>query len=341
MPVIGLDLGEHSFRAVEMEYRKGIYTILNFGHFENPQLSRSNMTSKKDVYKSALKSFFSEVGFGTPDVILGIADANVFMRVLTLPKMSDTDLNNTITYEAEQYIPLPLDQVNLSYQRLEGVLEDSQKMQVQVVAAKLDKLKEYVDMVRGSNLIPRAIEPETIATSRAIMDTDDMTGTIILDVGFSSSIVIVVYRGIVYFTRTIPVGGDAITKVLQQKLNLEYFQAEEYKKTYGLDPSHFEGKIYELIKPIIDSIVNETKRALLFFSRENAGVNIKKAIITGGSVMMPEFLMYLANNLGIEVALGDPTKHMTFAPNLENRKSVLLDNANLYTTALGLAMKGL
>jgi len=341
MLIIGLDLGEHSFRAVEMEYKKGVYSITNFGHFENPQLSRSKIGDKKDIYIGALKKFFSEVGFSTPDVVLGITDSNVFMRVLTLPKMNDADLKNTITYESEQYIPLPINEVNVSYQKLDGMSTDPKQMEVQVVAAKIDKLKEYVDVIRGANLIPRAIEPETIAISRAIMDKEDQSGTIILDIGFSSSIVIVVYKGIVYFTRTIPVGGDAITKAIQQKLNLEYLQAEEYKKTYGLDQSHFDGKIYEIIKPIIDSVVMETKRAVLFFSKENVGVDIKKAVVTGGTVMMPEFLMYLVNSLDVEVVVGEPLKNMTFVPNLESRKSVLLDNANLYTTALGLAMKGL
>lgn len=340
MPIIGLDLGEHSFRAVELEIKKGSYTILNFGHFENPQLSRSKLSSKKDIYISAVKNFFSEFGFSTPDVILGITDSNVFMRVITLPKMGDSDLKNTINFEAEQYIPLPLDQVNVSYQRLETSADPS-KIDVQIVAAKIDKLKEYVDVMRSSNLIPRAIEPETMAIARSIMDKDDNSGTIILDVGFSSSIVIVVYKGVVYFTRTIPVGGDLITRSIQQNLNLEYMQAEEYKKTYGLDQNHFDGKIYEVIKPIIDSIVMETKRAVLFFSKENSGVPIKKAVITGGSVMMPEFLMYLVSSLDIEVVVGDPLKNLTFAPTLENRKSVLTDNANLYTTAIGLAMKGL
>lgn len=339
MPIIGLDLGEHSFRAVELEYKNGIYTILNFGHFENPQLSKSQIVSKKDLYVHALKNFFSEVGFSTPNVNLGISDYNVFMRVITLPKMNDTDLKNTISYEAEQYIPLPLDQVNVTYQKLKEI-PDSTTMDVQIVAAKNEKIRDYVDVIRGANLIPKAIEPETLAIARAVLDQDDDSGTIILDVGFSSSIVIVVYNNNVYFTRTIPAGGDAITKTLQQRLSLEYFQAEEYKKAYGMDKSHFDGKIYEIIKPLVDSIAMEIKRALMFFSKENSKIVIKKAILTGGTVLMPDFLPYMVNSLGIEVVLGDPVRNMKFVPNLEARKSVLLDSSNLYTTAVGLAMKG-
>ena len=311
MPIIGLDIGEHSLRAIEIENKKGVFNITNFGHFENPQLARNLLGERKDIYKNAIRSFFSEVGFSTPDVILGLTDANVFMRIITMPVMNDNDLKNTILYEAEQYIPLPLDQVNVSFQKIDDMINDPQKMQVQLVAAKVDKLREYVELARGSNLIPRAIEPETMAITRALIDPNDDSGSIIIDMGFSTSIVIVVYKGVVFFTRTIPVGGDLITKALQQKLNIEYFQAEEYKKTYGLDSSHFEGKIYEIIKPIIDSIIVETKRALLFFSKDNSQISIKKAIITGGTVMMPEFLMYLVNSLGIEVVLGEPLKNMT------------------------------
>jgi len=341
MAIVGLDIGDKSFRAVELEVQKGNYNILNFGQFENSQLDRSKISSTKELYKSALKSFFSEFGFSTAGVIVGLSDANVFMRVLTLPKMNDSDLKKTIDFESQQYIPIPINQVNITYQKLDFDNVEKGKMQVQIVAAKIDKLKDYVEILRGANLIPLAIEPETYSISRAISNVQDDYANIIVCIGFSTTLVIVVHKGIVFFTRTIPVGGDIITKALQQKLDIEYPQAEEYKRAYGLDKSHFDGKIYEIIKPVVDNIVYEIKRAILFFSKDNSNIKIKRAIITGGSVKLPDLLIYLVNTLGIEVVIGDCLKNMTFSPKIQNIKNMILDNQNQYSTAVGLAMKGI
>ena len=130
-------------------------------------------------------------------------------------------------------------------------------------------------------------------------------------------------------------------KALQQKLDIEYPQAEEYKRAYGLDKSHFDGKIYEIIKPVVDNIVYEIKRAILFFSKDNSNIKIKRAIITGGSVKLPDLSIYLVNTLGIEVVIGDCLKNMTFSPKIQNIKNMILDNQNQYSTAVGLAMKGI
>ena len=89
MSVIGLDIGEHSFRAIEIEKKKEGYQINNFGHFESSKINRSKIALNKDFHSNALKNFFNEFGFGTPNVILGLNDSNVFMRVLKLPKMND------------------------------------------------------------------------------------------------------------------------------------------------------------------------------------------------------------------------------------------------------------
>ncbi len=338
MPIIGLDLGEHSFRAIEIEKKKGINTILNFGHFENPRLSKGSMEENKDVYIRALKDFFSEIGFSTPEVVVGLSESSIFMRILKFPNLNDKDLSTAIQHESEQYIPIPLDQVNMSYQKLNAT-PDGKMINVQLVAAKKQKLEEYVGIVRSAGLVPKAMEPETLAISQALIDPDDQIGTVILDIGFTNSIIVVVQEGFVQFTRTIPIGGELITKAIQQKLNLEYIQAEEYKKVYGMDQSHFDGKIYEVIKPMIDNIIAETKRATIFFTNSNPNANMKRVVITGGTALMPELLVYLINNLDMEVAVGNPLKGLVFSPKAESKRNILSEYANMYATAIGLALK--
>jgi type IV pilus assembly protein PilM len=343
MPVIGLDLGKHSFRAVELEEKRDKAVITHYGTFENPRL---NLDSEKpestELYASAIRDFFTEVGFSTSRVVLGLEENNIFMRTIKIPEMSEKDLSKSIRYEAEQNIPLPLDKVRLSYQKLDKDLQDKTKMNVQIVAAKKDILNSHVDLIKKANLTPVSIEPQTFAMSRALIENPTSSaGTIILDVGFSNSFIVISYGGHVRFTRTLATGGDSITKSLQQDLGLDYMQAEEYKRTYGLNESHFNGKVYNVIKPVVDGIIVEIKRASIFFTNNNPGVNIKRVIIAGGTALMPEFLPYLAANLDLEVELANPLRNLEISSKLAQKKDTLIETAPLYSVATGLALKGL
>lgn len=341
MPVLGLNIGKRNIRAVELERKRDKIILSNFGVLKNPKLSLSPK-SKEDVklISSALEDFVSDTNFSTSSVILGLNETNVFMRIISLPIMSDKELKSSIKYEAEQYIPLPLDQVNLSYQKVENDPSEKGKMNVQIVAARKDVLEKYIEILRKAKLAPKAIEPETIALGRVLGDTPEApTGAMILDMGYSNTLIIVCYGGYVRFTRAIPLGGSTITKSLQQALDLDLEQAEEYKKVYGLDPFQGDGKVAEVIRPIIDNLIMEVKRANVFFTNHNPNASIKRVVLSGGTALMPNLLSYVADKLDIEVVLANPLNGIEVSPKLEKRKSVLVENSSSFATAIGLALR--
>lgn len=341
MPVVGLNIGKRNIRAVELERKRDKIILSNFGVLKNPKLSLSPK-SKEDVklISGALEDFVSDTNFSTSNVVLGLNETNVFMRIISLPIMSEKELKSSIKYEAEQYIPIPLDQVNLSYQKVENDPSEKGKMNVQIVAARRDVLEKYIEILRKARLVPKAIEPETIALGRVLGDTPEApTGAMILDMGYSNTLIIVCYGGYVRFTRAIPVGGSTITKSLQQALDLDLEQAEEYKKVYGLDPFQGDGKVAEVIRPIVDNLIMEVKRANVFFTNHNPNANIKRVVLSGGTALMPNLLSYVADKLDIEVVLANPLNGIEVSPKLEKRKSVLIENASSFATAIGLALR--
>lgn len=341
MPIVGLDLGSNNFRAVELERKKNGFVVTKFGEYENPKLNlQSEEAGDIDVYSTALKDFFSETGFNTPEVVVSLNEVHVYMRNITLPKMGDSELKNSIAYEAEQYIPLPVSEVNLSYQPLDTDVVEEGKMSVQLVAAKKAILDKYVGILKKAKMVPRAIEPETLALGRVLGDTKEMPmGTIILDMGFKRTLIIIAYYGYVRFTRNLAVGGDVITRAIQQGLSLDYNQADEYKKVYGMDQNQVEGKIYEVVKPIVDNIITEVRRASLFFTKQNPGANMKRVILAGGTAQMPGVLSYMAANLDLEVELANPFRNLEISPKLDNQRAVLIEKGPIFSTPVGLALK--
>ncbi len=343
MPIVGLNLGKSSFRAVELESKKGGLVLNNFGIFESPALNlESTDEHDLDKFSAAIADFYNEVGFSTPEVVLGLDEVHVFMRIIKMPNMNDKELASALKYEAEQYVPLPMDQVNLSWRRLEPDFTEKDKINIQIVASRKDILEKYVTLARRAKLVPKAIEPETIALGRILGDTSGAPlGTMILDIGFSGSLIVVSYGGAVRFTRAIPIGGDVLTRTIQQQLSLDLPQAEEYKKVYGMDPAQADGRVYDVIKPVIDSLILEVKRADVFFTKHNSFASIKRLVVTGGAALMPNLISYIAQNVEAEVQLANPLSSLEISSKISKHTDLLFEQAPKYSAAIGLAMRGI
>ncbi|HLD51188.1 hypothetical protein A3K34_01285 [candidate division WWE3 bacterium RIFOXYC1_FULL_40_10] len=341
MPIVGLDLGRSNFRAVELEKKKDQIIVNKFGSYEGHGLNLfSENPAELENYSLVLSQFFNETGFSTPYVVVGLNEDNVFMRVIKLPAMNEKELESSIRIEAEQYIPVPINDVNLSYQKLDFDYKDRSKIDVQIVAARKTVLDKYVRIVRNAKLVTRAIEPETISLGRIYGDNaESPVGTMILEMGYSSTLLIVVYGGHVRFSRAIPIGGDALTRSIMQSLGLDYMQAEEYKKIYGMDPSQVEAKIFNAVKALIDNIIVEINRASIFFTNHNPSANIRRVILTGGTALMPGLLLYIASNLEYEVELANPIKNISLNQKIEKSRNSLVQQGPLYSIAFGLALK--
>ncbi|MEK7595836.1 MAG: type IV pilus assembly protein PilM [Patescibacteria group bacterium] len=343
MNIVGLDLGIHSIKAVELKKEKGKNELNKYGILEKlvPSLS-SDQEDEIARYSKALSDFYDEHNFSTRSVIVALPETSVFTRVIKVPKMSEKDLKSAINYEAEQYIPVPLKDVNFDFQIIEDDTNDKNSMSVILVAATKILISKYVKVLKNSKLSTVGMEPETLAIARVVGDTKEQPNpSIVVSIAASETNIIITHKGIVRFTRNISTGGDALTRAVSQNLGFDFSQGEEYKKTYGIDPNQVDGKVFNAIKPVFDIVLDEIKRAYFFYTTHNPGVNMRRVVVCGGTALMPGLLYYLTTNLSIEVELGNPYTNITFSSKLQKEKQSLLDRGPFFVTALGLAMKDL
>jgi len=338
--VLGLDLGKHSFRAIEAEKTKKGVVIVRTGVYDNPKINLDDPSSDAvKEYSDAIRNFVHDAGFGTSKVVLALEEKDIFMRVINVPIMSDKELRSSITFEAEQYIPLPLKDVNLSYQKLEIPTSHKGKISVQLVAAKKDVIDKYINIVKDAKLIPIGVEPEALSVGRALTTDSNNEANLILHTGYQKSLIIITLKGSVVFTRTLSIGGDAMTRTIEQNLNLDYMQAEEYKKAYGLNQDQADGKIFESLKPMFENIISEIGRAQMFLTTHHPGVNINRVVLSGGTALMPGLLLFMANNLNVEVELANPFRSISFFKDIANKKDWHVENGPLFSVPVGLALK--
>jgi len=344
MPVVGLDLGSQNIKAVEIEEQKGKFVLKKVGSHSDPDLNLSSSEQKDwDKYAAALRKFFSETGFSTPQVVIPLAENDVFLRVVKLPQMSEKELRSSITYEAEQYIPIPIKEVNFDIEILDKDPDDKDKMNVLMVAARKSVISKYVYIMEKAGLSPKAIEPAALALGRVFAGTISGPGqaVIILQIGATDSQMVIESGGAVRFTRSINVGGADLTKAVEQSLGFDTSQAEEYKKTYGLDSRQAEGKVAAAIKPVFERILGEVKRARIFYTTHNPSVMINRVVIGGGTALMPGLLFHVANHLDIEVELANPWRNIEFSRALEAQKDHIIEQGPTFVTAVGLALREL
>ncbi len=335
--LLGIDIGSRSIKLIEIGEEKGVRTLMAAGSMPTPPKSTTSVNSDIDASSYIIKQLVRDTGAKSDQVNIALPEAQVFTRIIEVPQLSTKELNSAIQWEAEQYIPLPLDQVNLDF----TVLQDAKttgtgKMQVLLVAAPKALIERYMTIIELSDLTPVAAETEIIASARAIWaSVGNLKNYMIVSMGAQTTDMSILHNGILIFTRSISAGGEALTRALTQSLDFNASQAEEYKKTYGLNKDVLEGKLVISMEPIMASMISEMKRAIAFFGERYANERMDVVIVSGGSSKLPGIVSYVAQAVNIETQIANPWIGIT----KEARFAVLDSEGPTFAVAVGLSLR--
>lgn len=336
---IGLDLGSSSLKVVELLKEDKKYRLINLGLIASPPgglLSESKV--EQEAVSQAIKQLFREAKITSDEVNVALPESQVFTFVIETPALSERELASSIQWEAEQYIPIPLDEVVLDWKILVQGQKKTDKNQVLLVAAPKRVTEKYQKVLELAGLTPITLETELISASRSLLaSVPQLTTIMVVNIGSGTTDFSILNSGIVLFTRSIGTGGIAFTRAIKQTLSLEEGQAEEYKKTYGLEEDKLEGKVAAALKPLMSSIISEMKKGMGFFSEKVPSGKIDVVLLSGGSCLLPGLIPYLARELNVETQIGNPLT------NVEVDKKVIPNfnqgDAAVYSVAIGLGMR--
>ncbi len=335
---VGLDIGSHSIKLIEIAKEGNQIALLAAGSMPTPPKSMtSSLQVDLEAAAIAIKQLVRDTGTKSHEVSIALPESKVFTRVIEVPQLSTRELTSAIKWEAEQYIPLPLDQVNVDF----TVLRDSQvtgtnKMEVLLVAAPKSLMDKYLTILEFAGLTAVGAETEIIATSRAIARSiPNVRNVMVASLGAQTTDIAILNNGILTFTRSVSAGGEAITRAIAQSLDFNLTQAEEYKRTYGLQKDKLEGKIVNATKPIMDTIVNEMKRSVAFYEEKYKDQHIETIMLSGGTSRLPGMVIYLAESMNFEVQLANPWIGIA----RDSRFNVLNAEGPNFCIAVGLALR--
>lgn len=334
---VGLDIGSKSIKVVELDKEGQSFRLRASGIVGHKGKTLEVLKEDKEfvVLADAIKKLHKEARISSREVAIALPETQVYTRTIRFPLLTDTEVASAVKWEAEQYIPIPIDEAIIQHQILER-REDTAPPQVSVLLVAAPKLlvEKYARLVEMAGLSLVVVETELVSLVRALAPQDSTV--LIVDFGARSTDIAISKAGQLMFSRSIPTAGEAFTRAVAQALGVEESQAEEYKRAYGLSATQLEGKIRGALEPVFKLVADEMKKAVQFYQSEERGDIPHSAILAGGTAGMPEATSTFTKLLGIEVVVGNPFAKVEVEPDAVKKLSGF---APFYGISVGLAMR--
>lgn len=303
----GLDIGSSSIKLAKLNGNR----IEGLG-IANNSVGKNLMAmsnAERIGLVESLKILIKDSGIRARQVVASIPESLVYSRVLKFPFMSTPELATAIKWELDQTVPFPPNEIEVSWVILskpERVTGD-EKIIVYVVAVPTKISDIYTNMLELVGLEPVRLENEVPPISRVFSShLSDSNPSVILNMGASGTGMVLAGKEILYGNYYMPVGGNALTRFIADSFNLPVNQAESYKRTYGLAKDQLEGKMFLVLKPIIDNVLSEVKKMIIAYQNEYPGNTVSRIVLTGGGSYLYGLLPYISENItNVEVVAGD------------------------------------
>lgn len=354
--LVGLDIGSHSIKLVEIDDSKKGLILKNFGMIGLPHNAIVEGSIKEmEIVALAIKNLFNHLKVKNKNVATSISGYSVIVKKININKREESELESTIQDEAEQYIPFDISDVNLDYEILsppEGEIEAepgkkeedkarSDFMDLMLVAAKKDIVDDYVSILHLAGLNPLVLDVDAFALQNAFeISSEDISGCYaIVNVGAEELGINAIKNGVSIFTRDSSYGGSQITEAIMSKFDVSYEEAEKIKLGGTKVDKEGEG-LEEIFTSAVSGWAQEIKRALDFLVTSYPDETIEKILISGGSCRLPRFQKYLELETDIPVVELNPFVNLQVSEKIFDPK-YLGYMAPQAVVAVGLALRSI
>src|SRR3989344_4945265 len=334
--IFGLDIGRSLIKIAQVKVSGGKKELVTVGNTPSTKdglktESRPQLKELSEIVKTLVKNSRIEGN----RCAVSIVEAQTVTRLVELPNLTDKELSSAINWEADQYIPLPLKDVNLQYKVVFRPQPGTNgKMQVLLIAAPKRVVDKYLEVVKMAGLELCVLETESSSLARALTTAYDPL-SLMVSIGAVSTEMILAKGGNAYFSRSVASGGQALTKTIMSEFSLSEKQAEEYKIAYGLLEDKLSGKIAAVLKPVLDILVGEILKAVEYGRTHMQGDLLTRVIICGGGAYLPGLSEFITEKTSMEVILADPWADFS-------KNGLILKvpgQGSFYSVATGLALR--
>src|SRR4030043_769226 len=239
----GLDINDSSFKIVKLREKRGSLQPVSFNETEIPNgIIQDGIIQDEGTFVKVLKNAMNTVKgerLGTKYVVASLPEEKSFSQVVKMPVMDKDELKASVPFEAENYIPLPPEQMYLDFKKIEPIVDHLDHQDVFIVAVEKSIVNSYVSALKLAGLIPVALEVETQAIARALIKNEtSLSPVVLVDIGRDCTEFIVFSGKSIRFTCSIPISSQNITDRIAEDLGVSLKDAEHLKMKYGFSKAN-------------------------------------------------------------------------------------------------------
>ena len=307
--IVGLDIGSKTIKAAEIVDSKKGFTLSKFGMSDiAPGLIEDGAVKDPEAVADTLKTLFKTYGIRNGNVALSIGGYSVIVKKISVPTATEDQLQDTIHFEAEQYIPFDINDVNLDFQILGENENNPNQMNVLLVAAKKEMVNDYVSLVELAGLEPKIIDVDAFALQNVFeLNYESTSGenVALIDIGASKTSLNILKGQNSVFMRDVSLGCGQINQKIASLIDCSMEEAESIKFGGGSDNISPED-LSDIISSVVADWCTEIRRALDFFYSTYPDDQIKKIVLSGGGGNIQELRQLLAVETSAEVSTINP-----------------------------------
>jgi type IV pilus assembly protein PilM len=288
---VGLDIGTSGVRAAELLLGKGAATLERFGQVALPTGAvRDGEVQDTDAVAAAIRQLWAQAKFSTKKVVVGVANQKVVVRQVELPWMPENELRKSLSFQVQDYVPLPIDEAVLDFHQLDEYTNDSgaRMSRVLLVAAAKEMVGSAVEAVTRAGLQPTMVDLTSFAVLRSLASFEDFGASgaeALIDVGAQITNIVIHENGAPRFVRILAMGGADITDAVAERLGVPAEQAEAIKQESGMAAQRGEGEsspASRAIESTANSFVEEVRGSLDYFLAQPGAARISRVVLSGG-----------------------------------------------------------
>jgi len=341
--IVGLDIGRDILRAVEVENADKARPIaVRYAELPLPADSvRSGEVREVNTVSAAINKLWKTGGFKTKNVVLGMGNQRVLARDLAVPRASLSQIRESLPFQVQEMLPVPVNEALLDFYPIsEGTGEYGPVVNGLLIAAIKDSVMANVTAVRKAGLNPVHVDLIPFALTRILAKGRLGRGTVaLIDIGASTTNVVIATDGVPQFVRMIPAGGEDITRALVNSLELSPQQAEAVKRQRGLNNigggTDAERRAAEVIRESAGELLNSLRNTINYFANTRQNEQISGIVLSGGGTRLGGIVQALSDLTKIPVITADPLSTIELSRALARRGP---HDELAMTVSLGLTM---
>ncbi len=331
-----MDIGTNALRLVQLsgDAQHG-WALQKYAYVPtDAKITQDNSDLGRRKLGEKILGAVRQAGVTTKNIAIGLPAQKTFTSIIEVPNASPKQLENTIKYEVDRYIPMSVEEAEFDYTILGVSPNDPAKAEVLLSSTAKDYAERTMEMIEGLGLNIIAQEPEPIAMARALVPVGSKDARMMVDLGENSTDIVVMYQGVPRLVRSIPGGLSGLVRSVAQTLNVREDQARRFILKYGLAQDKIDGQVFKAMEMNLESFAQELMNSVKFFQTKYINAPIIGLVLSGFAGMIPFIAEYMEAKTGIQTVQGNPWQLVQVTP---AQRQALMNVASEFSVAIGLA----